>query len=150
MVVPYNSYDPSSTVALDLSDVQYCPCPSPPTEGVDRFLQDAAAAAAATTNGTTSATSDADSAGEGGDADPPLVVWQVVYASVVLFFMFAALISDRIGADAVMLATLTAFMVAGVITVSEGMDGFSNEGLWTVLILVVVADGISKTGALDW
>jgi len=82
----------------------------------------------------------------GGD----FALWQVIYACVVLLFMFIALISDRIGADSVMLSAVTAFMAAGIITLKEGLAGFSNQGLLTVLTLFVVADGISKTGALDW
>eukprot|EP00526_Cylindrotheca_closterium_P004033 CAMPEP_0113606276 /NCGR_PEP_ID=MMETSP0017_2-20120614/2769_1 /TAXON_ID=2856 /ORGANISM="Cylindrotheca closterium" /LENGTH=1216 /DNA_ID=CAMNT_0000514811 /DNA_START=270 /DNA_END=3920 /DNA_ORIENTATION=- /assembly_acc=CAM_ASM_000147 len=82
--------------------------------------------------------------------DDSILLWEIIYTCVVLFAMFAALISDRYGADSVMLTALTAFMAARTITVEEGLDGFSNEGLMSVLTLFVVADGISKTGALDW
>jgi uncharacterized protein with PhoU and TrkA domain len=49
-----------------------------------------------------------------------------------------------------MLTALTFFLASQIINVEEGLAGFSNEGLLTVLILFVVAEGISKTGALDW
>ena len=68
----------------------------------------------------------------------------------VLLFMFAALLSDRIGADMVMMTSLTLCMASGIISVEEGLVGFSNEGLLTVLVLFVVAAGIGHTGALDW
>jgi hypothetical protein len=87
---------------------------------------------------------------EGNDEDDEVVLWQAIYTCAVLFGMFVALISDRVGADSVMMVALTAFMAAEVISISEGLAGFSNEGLLTVLTLFVVADGISKTGALDW
>ena len=77
-------------------------------------------------------------------------VWEQVYAGVVLLIMFVALVSDRVGADSVMLSALTAFLAAELITVEEGLEGFANEGLLTVLVLFVVAEGINKTGALDW
>lgn len=83
-------------------------------------------------------------------SDEPIVIWQIVYTSVVLVVMFAALISDRLGADMVMMAALTLFMAAQIITVQEGLVGFSNQGIITVLVLFVIADGISRTGALDW
>ena len=73
-------------------------------------------------------------------------LWEIVYTGCVLAFMFVALISDRIGADSVMLVSLTLFMCAKIISVEEGLSGFSNEGLLTVLVLFVVAEGISKTG----
>jgi di/tricarboxylate transporter len=76
--------------------------------------------------------------------------WEIVYTSVVIVLMFAALASDRLGADSIILAALTALMAAQVITVKEGFQGFANEGVLTVLALFVVAEGITKTGALDW
>ncbi len=80
--------------------------------------------------------------------DPEL--WEMIFTTVVLVIMFVVLISDRVGADSVMLMALTAFMAAEIVSLEEGLEGFSNEGLLTVLTLFVVADGISKTGALDW
>jgi hypothetical protein len=62
--------------------------------------------------------------------------------------MFVALISDRVGADMVMMVALTLLMASKIISIKEGLDGFANEGLLTVLVLFVVAAGISHTGAL--
>mmetsp|Transcript_25509 Transcript_25509/g.54881 ORF Transcript_25509/g.54881 Transcript_25509/m.54881 type:complete len:1149 (+) Transcript_25509:308-3754(+) len=84
------------------------------------------------------------------ESAPQGETWEMVYVGAVLFFMFAALLSDRIGADLVMLAALTACMAANIVTVSEGVSGFSNEGVLTVLVLFVVAAGIQLTGGLDW
>ena len=86
---------------------------------------------------------------EGGEDDAGSV-WQIVYTCIVLALMFTFLVTDRLGADSIMLTALTALMVANIISVSEGLSGFANSGLLTVLVLFVVADGISKTGALDW
>ena len=77
-------------------------------------------------------------------------LFEIIYTCFVLLLMFAALISDRVGADSVMMGALTLFLAAQIITIEEGLKGFSNEGLLTVLVLFVVAEGISKTGALDW
>lgn len=76
--------------------------------------------------------------------------WEMIYVGFVLCFMFAALLSDKIGADLVMLTALTACMAANIVTVAEGLSGFSNEGVLTVLVLFVVAAGIQLTGGLDW
>ena len=76
--------------------------------------------------------------------------WEIIYMSCVLLFMFIALLSDRIGADMVMMVSLTLCMAPGIISIEEGLVGFSNEGLLTVLVLFVVAAGIGHTGALDW
>lgn len=76
--------------------------------------------------------------------------WQIIYMSFVLLYMLVALLSDRVGSDAVMLVALTLSMAAGIISIDEGLEGFSNEGLLSVMALFVVAEGISVTGALDW
>ena len=77
-------------------------------------------------------------------------LWQIIYTSIVLLLMFAALISDKVGADMVMVFAVTLLMASKIITNQEGVAGFANEGLLTVLVLFVVAAGISHTGALDW
>ncbi len=77
-------------------------------------------------------------------------LWQIIYTSFVLLIMFVALISDKVGADMVMMVALTLLMASNIISVQEGLAGFANEGLLTVLVLFVVAAGISRTGALDW
>jgi di/tricarboxylate transporter len=76
-------------------------------------------------------------------------VWQTVVVSVSLFFMFLFMMMDWIGPDWVMAAGLTLFMVCEIVTIREGLQGFSNEGILTVMSLFVVADGISRTGMLD-
>mmetsp|Transcript_18082 Transcript_18082/g.51383 ORF Transcript_18082/g.51383 Transcript_18082/m.51383 type:complete len:1343 (+) Transcript_18082:187-4215(+) len=86
--------------------------------------------------------------GENDDDDTKL--WEIIYSVAVLLYMTIALLTDRIGADSVMLSAVTAFLAAGIISVEEGIEGFSNPGLLTVIVLFVVAEGISKTGALDW
>jgi len=74
----------------------------------------------------------------------------MIYVGVVLLVMFALLISDKIGADMVMLAALTACMAGQIITIQEGVAGFANVAVLTVMILFVVAAGIQLTGGLDW
>ena len=84
------------------------------------------------------------------DNDDGYVIWKVVYMSGVLIYMFVALLSDRLGADMVMVSSLALCMASEIISVKEGMAGFANEGVLTVVVLFVVAAGISLTGALDW
>jgi di/tricarboxylate transporter len=80
----------------------------------------------------------------------PAPVWQTVIVSLTLVIMFIFMMTDKIGPDWVMAAGLTVFMVTDIITVKEGLEGFSNEGILTVMVLFVVAEGISRTGALDY
>lgn len=78
------------------------------------------------------------------------VLWQMIYVIVIMFIMFISLILDKAGADMIMVGTLTLLMASGIITIPEGLEGFSNEGILTVMSLFVVAAGVGHTGALDW
>ncbi|KAL3784128.1 hypothetical protein HJC23_005786 [Cyclotella cryptica] len=82
------------------------------------------------------------------EAPPPK--WEAVYTIIVLVLTFATLILDRVGTDSVMLTALTALYLAQIIDIKEALAGFSSSGLLTVLVLFVVAEGLNKTGALNW
>ena len=60
--------------------------------------------------------------------------WEIIYMCFVLLYMLVALISDRVGADAVMITALTLCMAARIISINEGLEGFSNPGLATVMV----------------
>jgi hypothetical protein len=125
MMTRANDWDLSRS-SMDYTMDAYCPCRRP-----FRWLQD-----------------------EGDDTtldeEEEVHLWEILYTCGVFLFMFVALLSDRVGADSVMMVALTAFMASKIISVEEGLAGFANEGVLTVLSLFVVAEGISKTGALDW
>jgi Citrate transporter len=82
------------------------------------------------------------------EEDIPL--WMTIFTSLVLVVMFGALVTDRFGTDGVLLTSMTALLAAGIISIKEALEGFSNEGVMTVMALFVVAEGITRTGALDW
>jgi hypothetical protein len=43
-----------------------------------------------------------------------------------------------------MAAGITVFMVTDIVSVKEGLEGFLNEGVLTMMVLFVVAKGISR------
>lgn len=79
----------------------------------------------------------------GGDFEP----WFTVS---VVFVAFVCLLRDWVQPDWVMMLSVCALNLGGVITLQEALSGFANEGLLTVAALFVVAAGISATGGLDW
>ena len=129
--------DDEDPYSLMMGDRRYCPCPYRSSVS-ERWLQEDGG------NATSAPGNEDDASSDDGET------WEIVYTCVVLVAMFATLLSDRLGADSVMLTALTFFLAAKVITIKEGLVGFANEGLLTVMVLFVVAEGISKTGALDW
>ena len=82
--------------------------------------------------------------------EPPPPTWMPVITVITLVVMFAVLITDRVGTDCVFLTALTVFYISGIIDIKEALAGFSSQGLLTVLVLFVVAEGLNKTGALNW
>jgi di/tricarboxylate transporter len=127
-----------NTIGIAMNETCPCPHPSPSSSVLFRDLQQEDNNDTTTSSPTLTPTKET------------YELWEIIYTSIVLLLMFVALISDRIGADSVMMIALTLYMAAGIVSVEEGVAGFSNEGLLTVMALFVVADGISKTGALDW
>jgi hypothetical protein len=77
-------------------------------------------------------------------------VWQTVLVAVTLAIMFLFMLKDWVGPDWVMITGLAIFMVAEIVDAKEGLQGFANEGILTVMALFVVAEGVSRTGCLDY
>ena len=84
------------------------------------------------------------------DTTTPPPLWESIYMSIVLILMFITLISEKIKPEWVMITTLTACMLAGLIDSAEALVGFSNAGVISIMVLFVVAEGLGNTGALDW
>jgi len=69
------------------------------------------------------------------------------YAIAVVLVTTALLVFTRIGPDLVLVAALTALLVAGVTSPAEALAGLANPGLATVGVLYVVVSGLIETGA---
>ena len=64
--------------------------------------------------------------------------------------LILALLMAGYAADLVLLGGLLVLLVAGILSPSEALSGFSNTGMMTVAALFVVAGGLRETGAVDW
>jgi di/tricarboxylate transporter len=71
----------------------------------------------------------------------PWVVALVVAAAVFAMILGAA-------ADVAMLGALLVLAILGLVTASQAVSGFSNEGMLTVAVLYVVVAGLQSTGAI--
>jgi len=76
--------------------------------------------------------------------------WEQAVVSIVLVVMLGVLAVDKVGPDWVMTTALVIFMVCEIIDTEQALKGFANEGVLTVMALFVVAEGVSRTGALDY
>jgi len=75
--------------------------------------------------------------------DGKIAITLSVLAAVVL-----ALTWLRAAPDLVLLGALTLLLSAGILDPAGALSGFANEGLFTVAVLFVVADGLNRTGAI--
>ena len=71
------------------------------------------------------------------------------YTLAVIAGMMAALASNRVGADLIMLGALALLLVAGIIGPTQAFAGFANEGLLTVAFLYVVVAGLRNSGVVS-
>ena len=63
---------------------------------------------------------------------------------------FLALVTTRIAADVILMATMSCLILSGVLTAQEGLAGFANPGVMTIAVLYIVAAGLQETGAVKW
>ena len=76
--------------------------------------------------------------------------WKIAVTLEVLAGVVVALSVLRAGPDTILLGGLTLLLVSGVISPAEALGGFANEGLATVAVLFVVAEGLRQTGGISF
>ncbi|MEP7115935.1 MAG: SLC13 family permease [Acidobacteriota bacterium] len=67
----------------------------------------------------------------------------------VIAAVMAALASNRVGADLVMLGGLAVLVISGVLAPDQAFAGFANDGLLTVAFLYVVVAGLRHSGVVS-
>lgn len=68
----------------------------------------------------------------------------IVFALVLL-----GMFQEKIAPDTVMLCGLMILIALGVISIKEGLSGFSNASLATIAAMYVIGAGLQSTGAMD-
>jgi len=76
--------------------------------------------------------------------------WQAWLTLAVIAGATLLMVLDRLGPDLVMFSGLCALVVAGVISPTEALHGFSNPAVATIGVLFVCAAAIKETGALGF
>lgn len=71
-------------------------------------------------------------------------------AITVVVICFLALMLTRFAPDIILMGGVTSLLVLGVLNPQEALSGFSNEGMITVALLFIVAQGLSQTGGAAW
>jgi di/tricarboxylate transporter len=74
--------------------------------------------------------------------------FEILFVLLALAGMVAALIWDRMRPGMILLSVVVLFLVAGLLSPKEMLEGFSNKGMITVAMLFLVSEGIRQSGAL--
>lgn len=92
----------------------------------------------------------------GGGQKITAMAWEALTISPAQFtlglvvILFLVLTLTTLPCDLVLIGGALILLVAGVITPTEALAGFGNEGMITVGVLFVVGAGIRETGGVDW
>lgn len=71
------------------------------------------------------------------------------FVIILIIISIGLLVVKNYPPDAVFIGLLTIFILSGVVTPSQALVGFSNEGMLTVAALYVVATGLRETGGVQ-
>lgn len=76
--------------------------------------------------------------------------FDIALTLAVLVTVVCSLSFLRVGPDLVLLGGLTLLLAAGIVEPAGALAGFANQGLITVAVLYVVAEGMRQTGGLSF
>lgn len=74
--------------------------------------------------------------------------FEILFVLMALAGMVAALVWDRMRPGMILLSVVVLFLVVGILTPKEMLEGFSNKGMITVAMLFLVSEGVRQSGAL--
>ena len=78
------------------------------------------------------------------------MTWQIAVTFGVLGGVIAGLTLTRIAPDMMLVGGLALLMVCGVLSPEAAFGGFANEGLTTIAALFIVAEGLRRTGGINF
>ena len=74
--------------------------------------------------------------------------WEAWFTLGLVALMLGLLVFSRLSADLVMVGTLVALLISGILTPEQSLGGLANEGMVTVGVLFVVVAGLKETGGI--
>lgn len=75
---------------------------------------------------------------------------EIIFTIGLIIAIFVFLIANIASTDFVLFVALVLLVLTGIITPSEALNGFSNDGVWTIALLFIVSEAIKNTGNLDY
>jgi di/tricarboxylate transporter len=76
--------------------------------------------------------------------------WEIWFTLAIVATVLITLATSPAPTEVVLLGAMIALSIAGVISPSQSLSGFSSPGVMTVAALYVVVAGLRETGAIAW
>ncbi|WP_010529517.1 SLC13 family permease [Lentibacillus jeotgali] len=77
------------------------------------------------------------------------MTWEIGFVLVVVVLMLVGLMLEVARPDMILVSVLIVFLLTGILSPEEALQGFSNEGMLTIALLFIVAGAIRKSGFFD-
>ncbi len=71
-----------------------------------------------------------------------------LFSILLIILMVIALLTEIAGTEVIFLGTLTLFLLTGILTPSEALSGFSNQGVIVVALLFPISKAVQDSGFL--
>ncbi|MBQ5835147.1 MAG: SLC13 family permease [Bacteroidaceae bacterium] len=72
-----------------------------------------------------------------------------LFVTVVVLLLLVALIKEMLRPGLILLSGAVVFLVAGILSPKEVLEGFSNKGMITVAMLFLISEGVRRSGLLE-
>jgi hypothetical protein len=82
-------------------------------------------------------------------SDVPVLTPQGVLALVIVGLALVLFVWNRLRVDVTALVVMLTLIVTGAVTPQQGISGFAHEATITVALMLVLAAGLVRTGAID-
>ncbi|GGB60498.1 sodium:sulfate symporter [Lentibacillus populi] len=77
------------------------------------------------------------------------MTFELVFVLVMVTAMLIGLLAEISRPEIIVFTVLTIFLVTGILTPEEALDGFSNEGMLTIALLFIVAGAVQNSGIME-
>lgn len=75
---------------------------------------------------------------------------EMIFVAIVLTMMFIILVKELFPPDVILFSTMSIFLLSGIITVEEAIQGFSNSGVITIALLFIISYCTFNSGILQY
>lgn len=81
---------------------------------------------------------------------PTTATFSALYCTVILVLMVIALLRGKRPTEHILLLALGLLTLGGLLSPTEALKGFANEGMASVALLFIVSEGLTRQGGLRW